>query len=362
MQPFCLSLLPVHFFFSLFWYTDSASTFFLMWTWLSIEQHRYRTPPQSPKGGCKNLLSVSMVWTCFLAVASIAMRQTNAVWVAFFAARAVLLECLPRPVQNLATPSEKEESRTQAPAIPVRTWCKALLCNALDRRLKIVRILGPVVLPLIAFAVFVIQNGGVVVGDREHHQPVLHWMQPLYCALYCTVCLFPIIWNDVTLWRDLKQLRGWKLILVMGMALLAVVAVQHGTVVHPFLLADNRHYTFYIWRKVINRRWWTRYALIPGYLYSIYLIWKTLRSGKRHPLEIVLFLGATCVVLIPAHLVEFRYFTVPCIIIALLSKQPRQSQLAVMAMLFVLVNAFVLFMFLKRPFVWSDGSIARFMW
>jgi hypothetical protein len=37
-------------------------------------------------------------------------------------------------------------------------------------------------------------------------------------------------------------------------------------VVHPFLLADNRHYPFYIWRRIINRHAYSRYTLAPMYL------------------------------------------------------------------------------------------------
>ena len=33
----------------------------------------------------------------------------------------------------------------------------------------------------------------------------------------------------------------------------AVVCVQRFSLVHPYLLADNRHYTFYLWRKLFAR-------------------------------------------------------------------------------------------------------------
>lgn len=38
------------------------------------------------------------------------------------------------------------------------------------------------------------------------------------------------------------------------------------SIVHPFLLADNRHYPFYVWRRIINFNHYSRYALAPGYL------------------------------------------------------------------------------------------------
>lgn len=50
-------------------------------------------------------------------------------------------------------------------------------------------------------------------------------------------------------------------------------------IAHPFLLADNRHFCFYLWRRVINLRWWTRYALSIGYLVAGRLIYDGL--GKR---------------------------------------------------------------------------------
>jgi hypothetical protein len=34
------------------------------------------------------------------------------------------------------------------------------------------------------------------------------------------------------------------------------------TLAHPYLLADNRHYTFYIWRKIINATAWSKFALV----------------------------------------------------------------------------------------------------
>lgn len=40
-----------------------------------------------------------------------------------------------------------------------------------------------------AFAAFVLWNGGVAVGDRAHHVPVLHFMQVFYLLLFTVGCL-----------------------------------------------------------------------------------------------------------------------------------------------------------------------------
>lgn len=57
---------------------------------------------------------------------------------------------------------------------------------------------------------------------------------------------------------------------------LALVIVRYNTIVHPFTLADNRHYMFYVFRYSILRAGWVRYALAPVYVGCGLLCWKTL--------------------------------------------------------------------------------------
>ena len=40
-----------------------------------------------------------------------------------------------------------------------------------------------------AFAAFVYRNGGVAVGDKEHHVPMMHLMQMPYLLLFTAGCL-----------------------------------------------------------------------------------------------------------------------------------------------------------------------------
>jgi ABC-type spermidine/putrescine transport system permease subunit I len=56
-------------------------------------------------------------------------------------------------------------------------------------------------------------------------------------------------------WRHvvaLAQPRRCALI-VFAVAGVLGVLVYHFSEPHPFLLADNRHYTFYLWRRVLDR-------------------------------------------------------------------------------------------------------------
>jgi alpha-1,2-glucosyltransferase len=68
-------------------------------------------------------------------------------------------------------------------------------------------------------------------------------------------------------------------------------------------------------------------------------------------------------VLIPARLIEPRYFTVPWMLLQLHAGfgSSRAHVLAPLY-LFAFVNAATLYLFLCRSYTWPDGSTARFMW
>lgn len=61
----------------------------------------------------------------------------------------------------------------------------------------------------------------------------------------------------------------------------AGLAIVHfNTIIHPFTLADNRHYMFYVFRYSILRGKLVRYALVPAYVLCWSICWKAL-GGSR---------------------------------------------------------------------------------
>ena len=56
---------------------------------------------------------------------------------------------------------------------------------------------------------------------------------------------------------------------MFAVAVLACI-IHWGTMAHPYLLADNRHFTFYLWRKVIMQHWTLKFLLIPIYILGFY--------------------------------------------------------------------------------------------
>ena len=291
---------------------------------------------------------------------------------AFIAARIALEMCSVLLPPNAAQKQGKKQNRKRKVTPKNQTTIVLLVQRAWQLRVSLLRALWPFAVVVGAFAVFVVRNGGVVVGDKEHHIPVRHLMQPLYCLVYCTVLLNPVYWLPTRIYTNIasifrsKRSKGWASPLsLVGAAMVGggvVAAVATGTLTHPFLLADNRHYTFYVWRRIVNRAPWSRYALVPVYVYSGVAVSEGLAGGGRQQIERVLLAVIAAAVLIPAHLIEFRYYTIVFYAVFLLSRTPSSTQMAVTAVIFAACNAATLYMFAARPFEWGDGSVARFMW
>ena len=63
---------------------------------------------------------------------------------------------------------------------------------------------------------------------------------------------------------------------LLATLLISCGVVRYNTIIHPFTLADNRHYMFYIFRYSIRRGPWVRYFLILPYTFGRWLVWGTL--------------------------------------------------------------------------------------
>jgi alpha-1,2-glucosyltransferase len=212
------------------------------------------------------------------------------------------------------------------------------------------------------------------------------------------------------------HLRLRPVALAVAQVAAAVAAARYGTVEHPYLLADNRHYTFYAWRRVMARHWAVRYAFAPVGAAAWLLLASELAAGvvggggvgggegdegeeegeeeEEGWLWVLGFALACAATLVPAGLIEPRYYTVPAVLAMLhaparlrtSTRGRRQCRVGgggggeeeastalaasaafdwsalVACLAFSAVNAATLYVFAYRPFEWPDGSTARFMW
>ena len=242
----------------------------------------------------------------------------------------------------------------------------------------------PYLLPLLSFAGFLAWNGGrVVLGDVGHHTPTLHVAQFAYFLLLTALLHRPLLllpgYSEPAEGDKSSALQGFRRWLKQGagtgggllpglfVLTLAGLVLHRFTLSHPFLLSDNRHYTFYVWQRVFGRYQFVNLLLTPVYALGGWWLATRVYQGSgassRSSSLTVLVLGmAVALVLLPAHLLEPRYFTLP-VVMTLLEAPPRSHMsLCLTGVGFVCVNLVTLYVFLCRPFTWSDGSVARFMW
>lgn len=331
-----VTLYPVSAFYFFLFYTDTASTLFLVLAvWVASA---------APAGGLAKL--VNLVLSVGAGAAAIAMRQTNAIWVAFIAGAALI-------------PSESRGS------------IGAYLQNVFRGGATFSHIKAAALLvPVGAFAHFVVNmnEGSIVLGDKVNHVPALHWAMPIHALAVLSVTLIlikppPASSGGKTAINAPSTLRVAKH--AFGIAGVSA-ALYYGSLDHPFLLSDNRHYTFYLWQRFLSDEK-ARLALGPVYYFLIQkgLCALTKANGMMWVLG---FLAAAALTLVPAPLLEPRYFT-PTIIIGLLGAPHATTEgtsntlrLCVAAALFLLVNAATIHVFSSMPFKGASGEVARFMY
>ena len=161
-QALQLALYPPHFFFTFLYYTDVASLF-----WVLLTVVLTTTGGGAGKsGGAPSLARV--LGGSITGSVAIFFRQTNVVWLLFCFGTAALAELESDPARFERLGNGRELSFRV-----LGNFVTALVAGAPRLLAK----LGALLLPVVAFVVFVVLNGSIVVGDKEHHQAVLHWAQ-----------------------------------------------------------------------------------------------------------------------------------------------------------------------------------------
>lgn len=131
---------------------------------------------------------------------------------------------------------------------------------------------------------------------------------------------------------------------------------------HPFLLADNRHYTFYLWRRVLGKQeHHIRFGLIPIYWLSGWSFISLLEPKETLLKCLIAF--CTMLSIVPQQLIEFRYF-IPAFVIWRLNLITNSSVCLIIEFIFnILVNLLTLYIFLFVTFKWNvTNEIQRFIW
>lgn len=310
-----LMTFPILFFFSFLYYTDmGAVCFVLLGYWLSLANRH---------------MSSALAF-----LISVLYRQTNIVWAAFAAGTVFL-----RHIEKKSKPNGKS-------SISV---------------FNLVWELTPYAVVGTGFIVFLLVNGSIVVGDKTHHEASLHLPQIFYFFLVLSFfSLAHILWPLRDFVSFLKTLLNPLIPLLLTFA--GLFAVHYLTYEHQYLLADNRHYPFYVWKNIFRKYQYSRYMLIP--LYSLAVIYWTRRLAQKQS-----FLWVTGLLLciglatVPQKLLEFRYFVLPYLFVRLHCPARSAFSLYVEFLTNSLVNFLTIYIFLASPFKWPNSNTwQRFMW
>ncbi|RKP18620.1 hypothetical protein ROZALSC1DRAFT_23054 [Rozella allomycis CSF55] len=152
---------------------------------------------------------------------------------------------------------------------------------------------------------------------------------------------------------------------------ITLIAIHYCTIEHPFLLSDNRHYSFYVWRYFYRGHWILKYLYAPFYLLAFNLLKSCIRKfdqlsklvQKIHSLWMIIYSLAVFFCLVTTPLLEFRYFIIPFIMLRLHSNAKNKLYIVKELILGLVVNLFTFYMFLYRPFFnRNNASVERFMW
>src|SRR4051812_40797010 len=69
-----------------------------------------------------------------------------------------------------------------------------------------------------------------------------------------------------------RKLEWSTMVWLLGSLAVSIIIVHFNTIIHPFTLADNRHYIFYVFRYTVQRHPLVKYALAPIYIICSWLV------------------------------------------------------------------------------------------
>ncbi|KAK4521522.1 uncharacterized protein ATC70_012138 [Mucor velutinosus] len=346
MYALTLTWFPVGFFYNFLYYTDPGSTWLVLQSYLLAKKKRYRLAG-------------------IISMASLTFRQTNVIWLCLFMMVTII------DILSHVSNSKKNEDTSIALYNPacasIHQPAQAMqsIYSLVANTLVNIRIVLPAIwtflLGMASFALFLVWNGGIVLGDRSNHVAGLHFPQLFYYSSFLSFFAAP--WT-LSLASVLKLLSIKSFVYGIASTLLTLFFVHRYTHEHPFLLSDNRHYTFYVWHKIYRRHWTVRYLLSPVYTVSEFL---NIQAFANHTsfLLVVGYLVALVLTLVPSPLLEFRYFIIPFLFYMVHIPPPTQTPRTILGLgLYFSIHLVTVYLFVYKPFVWTNqpDQLQRFMW
>ncbi|XP_001375135.2 dol-P-Glc:Glc(2)Man(9)GlcNAc(2)-PP-Dol alpha-1,2-glucosyltransferase isoform X1 [Monodelphis domestica] len=342
LSALTIAVFPTLYFFNFLYYTETGSIFFVLFAYFMCLYGNHKT-------------------SALLGFCGFMFRQTNIVWTVFCAGNIISQKL----TEAWRTEQQKKEEKLPSIKGPLSA-CKKILCFLLDyatsfRNLNTLIVLTwPYILLILVFIAFVVLNGGIVVGDRSNHEACMNFPQLFYFFSFTLFFSFPHLLSPGKIKTFLQSVRRhWGQYVIL--TTVSLFLVWKFTYVHKYLLADNRHYTFYVWKRIFQRYEFVKYLLVPCYLFAGWSIADSLKS--KSIFWNIMFFTCLFTVTVPQKLFEFRYFILPYIIYRLNLPMPSVPKLLCELSFYILINFITFYIFLNKTFQWpNNDNIQRFMW
>lgn len=215
--------------------------------------------------------------------------------------------------------------------------------------LGIIALVWPYAIVFLLFCLFVIINGSIVVGDKSNHEATFHGSQMLYFLCFTLFFASPFLISRDRIERFIRSISRYPY-RTFTVVLVIFICVNSSTKIHDFLLADNRHYTFYLWSYFL-RHSVVRYLLIPVYVYSCFSM---NHAANRPCLWTVVYIVCVALVTVPQKLFELRYFIIPYLVFRLNILTLDKKTVILEFLLYLTINVSTLLVFLNKTFMWPD--------
>ncbi|KAJ5758736.1 Dol-P-Glc:Glc(2)Man(9)GlcNAc(2)-PP-Dol alpha-1-2-glucosyltransferase [Penicillium odoratum] len=277
-----ICLFPPLFFFSGLYYTDILALLVV------IEAYNWDLKRSAGTGLTAFFSTLSFL---VFGLAALACRQTNIFWVAVFLGGLQVVRKIRKSSEACKSSGLSDivkgglQNEIYDPLVSeasLEDYFKtaiSLATTGLNNPLSTVASIMPYMMILGAFGAFVFWNDGVVLGHKEFHTAGIHLAQMLYIWPYFAFFSWPLLIipvANVILPKTFlpkyinygfpeKQRRLPKLVAVFFVLPIMLAIVHFNTIVHPFTLADNRHYVFYVFRLLLGVHPAVKYAAVLVY-------------------------------------------------------------------------------------------------
>ncbi|XP_055305543.1 putative Dol-P-Glc:Glc(2)Man(9)GlcNAc(2)-PP-Dol alpha-1,2-glucosyltransferase [Sitodiplosis mosellana] len=343
METLTLSLLPPAYLFAHLYYTDITSITMILGMFLFNIKQRHNI-------------------SALFGFASVLMRQTNIVWVGMILGTTIMDKLISQTLPFIKKDSEKRPTNSYSYNFQdiFSVFCfysKRVYLVPKQIRLLFVHLIG-YILTIAAFIAFILVNGSIVVGDKSAHEAAIHLPQIFYYSIFFAIFAPSITFKYMA--PTLRILRRYWIFWILT-AILSLIVIYANTNVHPYLLADNRHYLFYIWNKFYGRYYWFKYAMVPLYLISMTVLYQciSIRSAGFQ----ILYTLCTIVSIALQQLIEIRYFILPFMIARLFASSVKFRFLILELLTYLIINSITFYLFSTKEIYWKDYDfIQRLIW